>query len=201
MLAAGLVIGLVPLRNQIVAGKPALTASSGGVNLQKLHRPSKQVRLAGADDDPLYNALGLDRPTRAVLEYARQEPLEYVRSYLPLAAYSLGFGFALNDLVDEQPVQLHPGLIGLDLLYLTALVAVPVARGTGAGLLHAYVAVHLLTMVVFAPYDYENRLVTPMYILVAVVGGGLLGQLARLLRAEAAEHRQVAPSSVAAAGR
>ena len=34
-----LVVGLVPIRNQLVAGQPAVLASSGGVNLQKLHRP------------------------------------------------------------------------------------------------------------------------------------------------------------------
>ena len=34
------IVVLVPIRNLVVAGDPALVASSGGVNLQKLHRPT-----------------------------------------------------------------------------------------------------------------------------------------------------------------
>ena len=173
-LSAALLIGLVPLRNTIVAGKPALTASSGGVNLEKFHRPPEHVRLGGVDEDPLYNALGLDRPTREVLEYVRQDPLSYFASYLPLAAYTLGIGSAMNDLLDEQPVQLQPELLVLNALYLLALLIVRRTRTLEASLLHAFIAVHFLTMVVFAPYDYENRLVTPMYLFVAVFAAAAL---------------------------
>lgn len=166
--AAGLLIALVPIRNQVVAGRPVLTASSGGVNLEKLHRPSDQVRLGGVDENPLYDQLGLDRPTREVIEYARQDPGGYLASYVPLAAYTIGIGSALNGIVPERPVQLRPELLVLTGLYFVALVLVRRARGLEAGLLHAFIAVHFLTMLVFAPYDYENRLVTPMYLFVAV---------------------------------
>lgn len=165
---AGLLIALVPIRNQLVAGRPALTASSGGVNLEKLHRPSDQVRLVGVDENPVYDKLGLDRPTREVLEYARQDPGGYLASYLPLAAYTLGIGSALNGIVDERPVQLHPELLVLTGLYAAAVALDRRARGLAAGLLHAFIAVHFVTMLVFAPYDYENRLVTPMFLFVAV---------------------------------
>jgi Dolichyl-phosphate-mannose-protein mannosyltransferase/PA14 domain len=171
------VIGLVPLRNVIVAGKPALTASSGGVNLEKLHRPSATVRLASARSEPLYQALNLDQPTREVLEYLRQDPAGYFGSYLPLAAYTLGVGSALNDLLDERPVQLRPELLLLDLLYVLALLLISAARTTRACLLHAFIGLHFLTMVVFAPYDYENRLVTPMYLFVGVFGAAALAYL------------------------
>ena len=175
---AASVIALVPLRNAIVAGQPALTASSGGVNLEKLHRPSPGVRLAGARSEPLYQALDLDQPTREVLEYLRQDPAGYFGSYLPLAAYTLGVGSALNDLLDERPVQLQPELLLLDLLYLLALLLVPAARTRRASLLHAFIALHFLTMLVFAPYDYENRLVTPMYLFVSVFAAAALANLA-----------------------
>jgi len=171
------VIGLVPLRNAIVAGKPALTASSGGVNLEKHHRPSASVRLASARSEPLYQALDVDQPTREVLEYLRQDPAGYFGSYLPLAAYTLGVGSALNDLLDERPVQLQPELLLLDLLFVLALLLIPAARTTRAGLLHAFIALHFLTMLVFAPYDYENRLVTPMYLFVGVFGAAALATL------------------------
>ena len=175
-LCAGLLIALVPIRNQIVAGRPALTASSGGVNMEKLHRPSEQVRLRGVDENPLYNRLGLDRPTREVLEYVRQDPAGYFASYLPLAAYTLGVGSAINHLLEEQPVQLHPELLVLNALYLLALLVVARARSLEAGLLHSFIAVHFLTMLIFAPYDYENRLVTPMYLFVVIfAAAGLTG--------------------------
>ena len=53
-------------------------------------------------------------PTRETLEYLRQDPLGYFGSYLPLAAYTLGVGSALNDLLDERPVQLQPELLALE---------------------------------------------------------------------------------------
>jgi 4-amino-4-deoxy-L-arabinose transferase-like glycosyltransferase len=201
-LGAGLLIALVPLRNWVVAGQPALTASSGGVNLQKLHRPSDQVRLGGVDDDPFYAWLGADRPTRETLEYLRQDPAGYFGSYLPLAAYALGVGSALNDLLDERPVQLQPELLALNALYALYLLGLgrtlggrsgPGRSGLVAGrgragpapttFVHAFVAVHLLTMVVFAPYDYENRLVTPMYLFVPIFSAAALVGLGRLVRA------------------
>src|SRR3712207_8278004 len=35
------------------------------------------------------------------------------------------------------------------------------ARSLRAGLLHAFVLIHFATMVIFVPYDYDNRLVLP----------------------------------------
>jgi hypothetical protein len=111
------------------------------------------------------------------LEYLRQDPAGYFGSYLPLAAYTLGVGSALNDLLDERPVQLQPELLLLDLLYVLALLLVPAARTSRAGLLHAFIGLHFLTMLVFAPYDYENRLVTPMYLFVGVFGAAALANI------------------------
>jgi hypothetical protein len=176
-LCASLLIGLVPIRNAIVAGKPNLTAASGGINLEKFHRPSKLVRMSAIDDDPIQRMLNVDRPTREVIEFVRQDPGGYFASYLPLAAYTLGVGGALNDLVEEQPVQLHPDLLVLDILYVLSLILVARSRSLESGFLHAFIGVHFATMVAFAPYDYENRLVMPMYLFVtvfdaaAIVGG------------------------------
>lgn len=173
-LCAALLIGLVPLRNAIVAGKPALTAASGGVNLEKFHRPSDAVRLRDIDRDPLQRLLDVDRPTREVIEYLRQDPISYFASYLPLAAYTLGVGSALNHLLDEQPVPLQPELLVLNALYLLAVLSVTRARSLPSGFLHAFIAVHFLTMVVFTPYDYENRLVMPMYLFITVFAAAAL---------------------------
>jgi hypothetical protein len=169
----GLLVALVPLRNLIVAGEPALVASSGGVNLQKLHRPTPQVRLNMAQDRWFASFLH-DAPTRETVEFMLQDPAGYAASYLPLAAYTLGYGAA----IDESLIIVWPELVVMNLLYLGALLCLRPVRTLRASLLHAFVGIHFLTMVVFAPYDYDNRLVLPMYEPIAVFAGYALAQLA-----------------------
>jgi hypothetical protein len=178
-LSAGLVIGLVPLRNVIVAGKPAILASNGGAALQIFHRLSPAVRLQGIDDDPLYQWLKVDRQTREVIEFVRQDPRGYFSTWLPLAGYTLGIGSALNHLLDEPPIQLRPGLLILNALYLLALVVVPRARGLESGLLHAFIGVHFVCMMVFMPYAYENRPALPMYLFVTVFAAAAIVHMCR----------------------
>ncbi|HYU17858.1 MAG TPA: glycosyltransferase family 39 protein [Chloroflexota bacterium] len=160
------IVGLVPLRNLVVAGQPALVASSGGVNLEKLHRPTPKVHLAEASGR-WYAPFVRDVPTREVLEFMLQDPLGYAASYVPLAFYTLGYGAA----IDESNVVVWPDLVLLNLLYVGTLVCSRRARTARTGLLHAFIAVHFITMVVFAPYDYDNRLVLPMYLPMAVFAG------------------------------
>lgn len=166
LVVASVLIGLVPLRNQIVAGEPTLVASSGGVNLQKLHRPTNQVRLSRADER-WFAPYIQDAPTRETVEFILQDPAGYAYACLLLAAYTLGYGAA----VEESLVTAWPELIALNLLYLGGIVFLAAARSLRAGFLHAFVAVHFLTMVIFVPYDYDNRLVLPMYLPIVVVAG------------------------------
>ncbi|MFN8524061.1 MAG: PA14 domain-containing protein [Chloroflexota bacterium] len=154
---------LVPLRNQIVAGQPSLVASSGGVNLEKHHRPTSVVR-TGEATRRWYAPYVQDIPTREVLEFIIQDPLGYAATYPPLAAYVLGYGAA----IDESQITWWPDLVALNLLYLAAIITLPAARTSRALLLHAFILVHFVTMVVFTPYDYDNRLVLPMYLPIAV---------------------------------
>ncbi|HZO28257.1 MAG TPA: PA14 domain-containing protein, partial [Chloroflexota bacterium] len=172
LLAAGLIVGLVPLRNAIVAGQPALLASSGGVNLQKLHRPSNGVRLNQAQDRWFAEYIQ-DAPTRETVEFVLQDPVGYVYACLLLAAYTLGYGAA----VEESGVTVWPELIALNLLYLGAIFFLAGARTLRAGLLHAFVLIHFATMVIFVPYDYDNRLVLPMYLPIVVFGGYAVAEL------------------------
>lgn len=172
LVAAGLVVGLVPLRNAIVAGEPAVLASSGGVNLQKLHRPTNGVRLSLAQDRWFADYIQ-DAPTRETVEFVLQDPGGYVYACLLLAAYTLGYGAA----VEESGVTVWPELVALNLLYLGAIVFLAGARSLRASLLHAFVAVHFATMVVFVPYDYDNRLVLPMYLPIVVFGGYAVSEL------------------------
>src|SRR5439155_17671183 len=112
---AALIVGLVPLRNAIVAGQPAVLASSGGVNLQKLHRPSNGVRL-GVAQDRWFAPYIQDAPTRETVEFVLQDPVGYLKACGLLAAYSLGYGAA----VEESQIALWPDLILFNALYLVA---------------------------------------------------------------------------------
>ncbi len=169
------IAALVPLRNWVVAGQPALVASSSGVNLQKLHRPTPKVRL-GEAERRWWAPYVQDAPTRETLEFIVQDPIGYARSYVPLVLYTLGYAAA----IEESSVAVWPELILMNLLYLAAIIALPCARKPGAGLLHAFVAVHFATMVIFAPYDYDNRLVLPMYLVMAPFAGLAAAGLVRL---------------------
>lgn len=174
LVAAGLIVGLVPLRNQIVAGQPAVLASSGGVNLQKLHRPTNGVRLGMAQDRWFAPLFQDDAPTRETVEFLLQDPLGYLEATALLAAYTLGYGAA----VEESQVAVWPELIVLNVLYLGAIVFLAGARSLRASVLHAFVLIHFATMIVFVPYDYDNRLVLPMYLPIVVFGGHALAELA-----------------------
>jgi hypothetical protein len=166
LIVAGLIVGLVPLRNVIVAGEPAVVASSGGVNLQKLHRPTNGVRLSLAQDRWFAPYIH-DAPTRETVEFMLQDPAGYIYACLLLAAYTLGYGAA----VEESGVTVWPELIALNLLYLGSIFFLAAPRSLRASLLHAFVAMHFATMVIFVPYDYDNRLVLPMYLPIVVFGG------------------------------
>jgi hypothetical protein len=163
---SGAFMALVPLRNLVVANQPAIVASSGGVNLEKLHRPTSKVRMNEAERR-WYAPYVQDIPTREVLEFIQQDPVGYAATYVPLALYALGYGAA----IDESSVVLWPDLVVLNALYLAAILVSARARSARAGLLHAFIGLHFATMLVFAPYDYDNRLVLPMYVVMAVFGG------------------------------
>jgi hypothetical protein len=171
LVCAGLLVGLVPLRNEIVAGQPALLASSGGVNLQKLHRPTNGVRLSLAQDR-WFAPYIQDAPTRETVEFVLQDPLGYAQACVLLAAYSLGYGAA----VEESQVTVWPELIIFNVLYLAAILWLANARSLRASLLHAFILIHFATMVFFVPYDYDNRLVLPMYLPIVVFGGYVLAE-------------------------
>jgi hypothetical protein len=171
LVLGGSIVVLVPIRKLVVADDPALIASSGGVNLEKLHRPTPQVKLSVAQDRWFAPFLH-DAPTRETVEFALQDPGGYLASYVPLAAYTLGYGAA----IDESQIALWPELILMNVLYLGALLFPGPARSLRASLLHAFIATHFLTMVVFAPYDYDNRLALPMYEPIAVFAGYALSQ-------------------------
>jgi dolichyl-phosphate-mannose-protein mannosyltransferase/PA14 domain-containing protein len=191
------VVGLVPLRNLVVAGQPAIVASSGGVNLEKLHRPTANVRLNEAPRR-WYAPYVQDVATREVLEFILQDPVGYFATYAPLALYTLGYGAAL----EESHVAVWPDLVLLNVAYLGTIVSSRRVRTLRALLLHAFVAVHFLTMVVFAPYDYDNRLVLPMYLPIVVVAGFGVASMAEWVRTRprrGAEH--VAPERAVAVTR
>ena len=190
------ILALVPLRNLVVAGQPAVVAASGGVNLEKLHRPTPRVRMSEANRR-WYAPYVEDIPTREVLEFIQQDPVGYAATYGPLVLYTLGYGAA----IDESHIVVWPDLVLLNALYLLAILLLRSARSLRAAFLHAFIGTHFLTMVVFAPYDYDNRLVLPMYLPIAVFAGAALATLAGLAWARLAEHQRAArPAHAAGAG-
>lgn len=153
------VIALAPIRNYLVSGRPTLVATNAGATLLLAHTPTPRVRLAGLDRHPVYNFLRVDRPTREVLEFVRQDPVGYAATLVPLALYTLGFPGAVDG---TSPAALE--LVGLVLLYLAAVAGWPETRRRDTWLTHAFIVSHFLVMITFLPYVYGYRQVLPMYL-------------------------------------
>ncbi len=167
------VAALVPLRNYVVSGRPALVATNGGATLLLAHTPTEKVRLSRGDRDPIYNWLNLDRPTREVAEFIRQDPAGYLATLVPLGLYSIGVSGAI-----EGTSEIAPDIMALTVLYVVALALLPGARTLRAAPLHAFVALHLAIMMTFLPYVYGYRQVLPMQLLMLPFCGALLADLA-----------------------
>jgi len=166
------IVALVPIRNYIVSGRPALVASNGGATLLLAHQPTERVRLSGIDRDPVYNALRLDRQTREVVEFARQDPIGYLWTLVPLGLYSIG----ISGTVDGFP-PLAPDILAISALYLGALLALPATRQLRAVPIRLFVGLHLAIMMTFLPYVYGYRQVLPMQLLMLVFCGAFIAQV------------------------
>jgi hypothetical protein len=170
------VAALVPIRNYVVSGRPSLVATNGGATLLLAHQPTDRVRLSRVDRDPVYNALKLDRATREVVEFARQDPIGYLGTLVPLGLYSVGISGAVDG---NPPVSLD--VLLLTALYVVAVLALPAARTLRALPLHLFVLIHLGIMMTFLPYVYGYRQVLPMQLLMLVFDGALLARVAARL--------------------
>lgn len=171
-LVTAAVASLVPIRNYIVSGRPALVATNGGATLLLAHQPTEKVRLGGVDRDPLYNALKLDRATREVAEFIRQDPVGYLWTLVPLGLYAVGISGAV-----EGFPPLAPDVLAITVLYVAALARLRSARTVRALPLHLFVAIHLAIMMTFLPYVYGYRQVLPMQLLMLVFVGAHLAEL------------------------
>lgn len=169
------VTALVPIRNYIVSGKPSLVASNGGATLLLAHQPTERVSLRGVDRDPLYNWLKLDRATREVVEFARQDPVGYFWTLVPLGLYSVG----VSGVVEGNP-PLAPDVLAITVLYVIAVVWLASARTLRMWPLHLFIIIHLGIMMTFLPYVYGYRQVLPMQVLMLVFAGALLAHIAGL---------------------
>src|SRR5439155_11746674 len=112
VLVCTLTVGLATTRNYLVSGKPVPITSSAGANLWETHRPSARVDLSRVDRDPLYERLGLDRQTREVVEFARQDPAGYVGTLVPMFLYAVG---VVGAVTGSWVVQ--PGLVSACIAY------------------------------------------------------------------------------------
>ena len=176
-----LTLGVATTRNYIVSGRPVPITSSAGANLWETHRPSEKVDLSRIDRDPLYESLNLDRTTREVIEFIRQDPAGYVGTLAPMFLYAVGVVGAVSG-----SWQIHPGLFGMWVTYLVVTAALPRARTLPTWFLHAFIWSHLAQMTVFFSHQYGFRLILPMYVAmvpIAALGvATLVAWIVRLLR-------------------
>jgi hypothetical protein len=182
------VAALVPVRNSVVSGRPALVATNGGATLLLAHQPPEHIRLSGVDRDPLYERLGLDRQTREVAEFARQDPLGYLGTLVPLGLYAIG----IPNGIEGQGI-VAPDILALTILYLAALIWLPSARTARMLLLHVFIVIHLAIMMTFLPYVYGYRQVLPMQLLMLAVCGAVLAHAWSLFLRRRAKARPGVP--------
>jgi hypothetical protein len=181
---------LVPLRNYIVSGHPALVATNAMATMELAHPLTPAVDLRGANQNPLYAALRLDSSTVRYIEFIRQDPLGYAATLVPLGLYALGL-----------PGMLEPGspvrweLVGLAALYVASFVTVPssivLRPPSPAWLLHSFIGLHLLVSMIFLPNVYGYRQVLPMYLFMAVFAGRTLAGWAARTAAPVMSHLQL----------
>jgi len=192
IMACSLTVGVATVRNYVVAGRPVPITSSAGANLWETHRPSSRVDLSRIDRDPLYERLGLDRPTREVAEFVRQDPLGYVGTLVPMFLYAVGVVGAVSG-----TSEVHLGLAGMCAAYALTSLLVPRARSLPTLFMHGFVWSHLAQMTVFFSHQYGFRLILPMYVAMApVVGLGIWTLLSTVLRLALGRRRTVAPALV-----
>ncbi len=163
-LLVGMVLAIAPVtaRNWIVSGQLVPISASGGASLLEFHRPPPGLVDANAlQRDPLFEALRLDASTRTVLAFARQDPLGYFTTWLPLGAHALG-------LPGRTGGGVYWPLLGVVVLYLASF-ALRSVRRTPVWPIHAFIASDLLVLMLFEADTYGYRLVMPMYAPMLVV--------------------------------
>jgi len=178
VVACVLTLGLATTRNYIVSGRPVPITSSAGANLWESHRPSANVDLSRIEKDPLYERLGLDRATREVVEFIRQDPAGYVGTLVPMFLFAVGVVGAVEHRWDVQPL-----LFGLWLTYLVVTLLFRPARALPTWFMHAFIWSHLAQMTVFLSHQYGFRLILPMYVaMVPIAAAGIAVIVVRLGR-------------------
>ena len=159
-------VSLATIRNTIVSSKPTLITTSAGANLIEAHRPTDKVEMKGIDQNPVYDRLGLDRQTREVAEFIRQDPQGYLATLWPTAAYAIGYvDPVLPGRGIEWPLLLVFGT------YVAVTILVPATRRQGAWLVHAFVLTHWAQTSLFFSHQYGFRLPLPMYLAMAAIIG------------------------------
>ena len=157
-----LVIAPVTARNWLVSDQFVPITSSGGASLLEFHRPPPGlIDQVALQTDPLYEALHLDPQTRTVLAFVRADPRGYLATLLPLGAHSIG-------LQGRNDPGIYWPLLATSLLYLLSF-GLKGTRRLHVWPIHAFVATHLLVLMLFEADTYGYRLVMPMYAPMAAV--------------------------------
>jgi len=178
-LVFGVVLAIAPvtLRNWLVSGQVVPISSSGGASLLEFHRPPTGLIDQTALQDPLYEALHLDTQTRTVVAFLRADPRGYLTTLVPLGAHSVG-------LQGRNDPGIYWPLFATSLLYVASF-GLEHTRRLRVWPIHAFVATHLLVLMLFEADTYGYRLVMPMYApMVAVASQIPLALIRRLQRTQ-----------------
>jgi hypothetical protein len=163
------VVGIATLRNWVVAHEFVPIAGSFGANLLIGNEPRRPLDPIPPSRAAMYERVGLAGSTRTVAEYAFQRPGEFAGNLGRKAVYSVGL-FELSGVGrGESGASLwYLGMWSACLAGVIRLTRSPTRHWTPAAALPGLAALgHFAAVVLIFPYIYGDRLILPLYPLLA----------------------------------
>jgi hypothetical protein len=156
-------ISPITLRNYLVSGDPVLVTAGQGRTFIDYNAPP-------GDDNAKYyeNFTGSNLSAlKTLLWILWDHPRD------TLAFWGVKVGFSLG-MVHWRGSAVHPELILTSLLYAAAIALCPVARSRRALIVHAFIATHMLTLLLSVPWNYGYRMLLAMYLVMPVFAAGAM---------------------------
>jgi hypothetical protein len=178
------VVFLITLRNYVVAGQPILISESPAHSFILYNLPPT------ADARPHYMAMysgGLRSAAQVMLRIIVDHPGDSLRG----VTTKIGFSFGM---IQWMGGSMHPELVLASALYLVALLSCSAARTMFTWPVHAFVAAHLVGMVLTMPSNYGYRLILPMYLFLPMFGARFVKAMMTWVGGRAPHALAVAPS-------
>jgi hypothetical protein len=180
------IVLLVTLRNYLVTGVPTLISETPAHSFILYNLPAS----ADANQYMKMYSGGLLSAASVLLRIVVEHPLDSIRGVIS----KVGFSFGMIQWMGGHP---HPELVLASGLYLTALAFSRAARARITWPVHAFVAVHLVGMILTMPSNYGYRLILPMYLFLPMFGAFVVAEAIGSIRGRMRHER----ATVAPAGR